>query len=312
MIATRIHHREGHGVGGAACAEVLRRRLWIIGIGTLLTKIKNTCGVCIKRKAKVVPQQMAPLPACRLDPPFGAFVRTGMDFGGPFLTKQGRGRAKAKRRGVPMEIVSDNGTSFASASDILAKEVRSVKWETITNRTGIDFLGSDGIKWRLNTPCAPWMGGIFETMIKAAKRAFHSVAGDSALDDEQMETFIAVAESMINGGATGALPEVAGENMFQSYRRVQEKSEHWWNRWRKEILPELGATRKWFEARRNISIDDVAVEADIGLIKKEWKLVRVVQVIKSKDGLVRSATVRDGHGKEYERPVNKLCPVEFQ
>lgn len=95
---------------------------------------------------------------------------------------------------MPEEIVSDNGTSFVAASDVLAREVRSVKWETIRDRTGIQFLGTNGIKWRLNTPCAPWMGGVFEIMIKAAKRAFYSVAGDMALDDDQMNTFFIIAE----------------------------------------------------------------------------------------------------------------------
>lgn len=97
MLATRTHHRVGHGVGQATCLEQLRQGLIIIGIRTLLTRVRNTCGKCIKRKAAIIPQQMAPVPACRLDPPFGAFIRTGIDFGGPFMVKQGRGQTRGAR-----------------------------------------------------------------------------------------------------------------------------------------------------------------------------------------------------------------------
>lgn len=54
------------------------------------------------------------------------------------------------------------------------------------------------------------------------------------------------------------------------------------------------------------------MEADAGLIKREWKLARVIETVPSKDGLVRSVTIKDGQGREYERPVNRLCPLDFQ
>ena len=40
---------------------------------------------------------MATLPRSRLQSSLGAFERAGVDYGGPFLTRQGRGRTKAKR-----------------------------------------------------------------------------------------------------------------------------------------------------------------------------------------------------------------------
>ncbi|KAJ8044178.1 hypothetical protein HOLleu_11564 [Holothuria leucospilota] len=40
---------------------------------------------------------MAPLPSVRMKQPLRAFSRTAVDFAGPFLTKQGRGRVQQKR-----------------------------------------------------------------------------------------------------------------------------------------------------------------------------------------------------------------------
>ena len=91
---------------------------------------------------------MAPLSQIRLALPLRAFSRCAVDFGGPFLTKEGRGKKRAKRylclftclvslathleiaygldtdsflnvyyrmtnrRGLPVEKLSDNSTTF--------------------------------------------------------------------------------------------------------------------------------------------------------------------------------------------------------
>ena len=48
----------------------------------------------IKRKAKCAKQIMAPLPLNRLKLSLRAFTRTAVDFGGPFVTIQGRGKQR--------------------------------------------------------------------------------------------------------------------------------------------------------------------------------------------------------------------------
>ena len=40
---------------------------------------------------------MAPLPKCRLGNPMRAFAQCGVDYGGPYITKQGQGKSKMKR-----------------------------------------------------------------------------------------------------------------------------------------------------------------------------------------------------------------------
>ena len=93
---------------------------------------------------------MAPLPKCKLSNPMRAFTRCGVDYCGPYITKQGRGKSKMKRypclftcsatrvvhlemawsldtdsflaafslmtdrQGIPVESISDNGTNFLS------------------------------------------------------------------------------------------------------------------------------------------------------------------------------------------------------
>ena len=57
---------------------------------------ERECATCKRRKAKQPEQIMAPLSANRLKPSAKAFVRTAVDFAGPFITKQGRGKSRCK------------------------------------------------------------------------------------------------------------------------------------------------------------------------------------------------------------------------
>ena len=52
---------------------------------------------CRRRKAKAYQQIMAPLPLARLETSMRAFTKTAVDFAGPFVTVQGRGKRRQKR-----------------------------------------------------------------------------------------------------------------------------------------------------------------------------------------------------------------------
>ena len=68
------------------------------------------------------------------------------------------------RRGVPEEIISDNGTNFVAANKELCELIcKDQKFQANTT--------SKGIKWTFNPPYAPHFGGVFEIMIESAKRA---------------------------------------------------------------------------------------------------------------------------------------------
>ena len=130
---------------------MLSRRFWILKGREEVREWENKCKECQRRKFKVSKQIMAPLPAIRLKKPLQAFGRVAVDYGGPFTTIQGRERKRMKRylclftcllsravhlemayaldtdsflnafycmvcrRGLPEEVLSDNGTNFSGA-----------------------------------------------------------------------------------------------------------------------------------------------------------------------------------------------------
>ena len=126
---------------------------------------------------------MAPLPKIRLKLPLRAFARTAVDFAGPFVTIQVRGKKRAKRylclftcltsravhlemaygldtdsflnafyrmtnrRGLPEEMLSDNGTNFVGAERELREPVEQLDRDKIEKSAA-----KKGIKWSFNPP----------------------------------------------------------------------------------------------------------------------------------------------------------------
>ena len=95
------------------------------------------------------------------------------------------------RRGVPEEILSDNGTNFVAANKELC-EIICKDPKVQANTT------SKGIKWTFNPPYVPHFGGVFEIMIKSAKRAIIAILKNADVKDEELMTAFCGAEASIN------------------------------------------------------------------------------------------------------------------
>ena len=77
----------------------------------------------------------------------------------------------------PQPMLSDNGTNFVSASRELQDLVSAVDQDKIQWLTS-----NNGVSWKWNPPAAPHFGGVFESMIKSAKRAIFAVLGDAEVN----------------------------------------------------------------------------------------------------------------------------------
>ncbi|XP_041371491.1 uncharacterized protein LOC121385021 [Gigantopelta aegis] len=97
LILQDIHKRMGH-FGKNVIMSVLRQQYWMIGSGTVITRLLSKCVVCRKYQARVLEKKMANLPADRLTSDEPPFTRVGMDYFGPILVK--RGRSTVKRYGI--------------------------------------------------------------------------------------------------------------------------------------------------------------------------------------------------------------------
>ena len=370
LIVKHYHEMGHHNAGTNQTLSALSTKYWIIAAREEIVEWEKECAACIKRKAKCAKQIMAPLPLNRLKLSLRAFTRTAVDFGGPFVTIQGRGKQRQKRylclftclasravhlevaygldtdsflrafyrmsnrRGVPEEMISDNGTNFVGAN----QELRKLINQMLQNSKLKESLTCQRIKWTFNPPSAPHFGGVFETMIKAAKRAILAILGNADVNDEELMTAFAGAEALINSrpltyqsanpednvpltpnhflqGQIGGqfAPEAVEEvnyNPKKRWRRIQELTKHFWHRWMREWVPSLSSRRRWYQSRKNLQVNDIVLLVSPESPRSHWPLGKVIEVYPGKDGHIRSVKLQVGD-KQLVRPIVKLCPLEL-
>ena len=319
-------------------------------------------------KARTAEQIMAPLPEVRTKTPLRAFARCSVDYGGSYLTKQGRGQTRhkrymclftcllthavhlemsyaldadsflnsfsrmASRRGLPIEMVSDNVTNFVAADREL-RELVGALGEDKVHRS----LANRGVAWKFNPPLGPHFGGVHEIMVKAAKKALKAILGNADITDEMLATALTEAESLINsrpltyqsasaddsspltpnhfliGQAGGQFaPASVDTTAFhprQRWRQVQELVRQVWKRWLQEWIPSLNTRKKWKQQHRDLKEDDVVLVLQPDTPRGRWPLGRIVSIKPGPDGHVRVVQVQVGD-KVMTRPITKLCPLD--
>ena len=238
----------------------------------------------------------------------------------------------ADRRGYPVEVFSDNGTNLTAGE----KELRALIAEFNQERIGSQ-LAARKIAWRFSPPAAPHFGGVWERLVQSAKRALNPILHNRSVTDEVLQTAIVGVESLLNGRPLTHIavdprePEALTPNHFvmgranpriqpdlseerlepslKTWRAAQTIVSHFWNRWKKEYVPNLIERRKWLSVSRNLAPGDIVIVADSPSRRGDWPLGRVIATYPGPDGVARSALVKTQTG-EYRRPVAKLCLLE--
>jgi hypothetical protein len=241
---------------------------------------------------------------------------------------------KVARRGKPEIVVSDNGTNFVGADRELGERVRSLDQDKI-----FGDAADKGITWRFNPPWGSHHGGLFEALIKSAKRALKTILGEAKVTDEELQTAIVEVERLMNsrsltycgndpkddsiltpnhsliGQSGGQLAHrVVDETAFNPRHRlryVQESVAQVWRRWNTEFLYLLQSRGKWFTEQEDLKVDYVVLVADSKNPRGRWPLGRVLDTLPCADGHVRSIKVLSGD-KVFIRPISKLCRLNLE
>ena len=249
------------------------------------------------------------------------------------------------RRGLPSKIISDNGSTFKSASKILSSILEHPEVK--------EFMSGNRVKWIFNVERAPWWGGFFERMIQVLKRCLRKLVGQAKLTYQELLTSVAEVELIVNsrpltymspldleepltpshlifGKRLMSLPDnfyyaepedfnpgLSHLNANKRLRYLHTVLDHFWNRWRREYLTEF---RENHRRSKKESCDDVAI-GDVVIIHDDvqqglWKLGLIESKITGKDGQTRGAVVRvrSGQGTSafYRRPLQRLYPLEVR
>ncbi|UYV82962.1 hypothetical protein LAZ67_22001552 [Cordylochernes scorpioides] len=208
LIVKSVHEKMYH-CGAQTLRSVLREKFWIPKARQLVRHVIHKCPRCRRFETKRVDVPEASLPQHRVRDVV-VFEVTGIDLGGPLYLEDGQkvwfviftcGVYRAvhlelvtslstealvgaverfvARRGCPAVIYSDNGTNLVG----LRNELYSVNF---------------GVKWKLNSPAAPWWGGWIERIVGLTKKLLRRLLGKRVVNYEEMVTILENCERVIN------------------------------------------------------------------------------------------------------------------
>ena len=365
LILTNLHGKLKHS-GAEQVLSELRQRYWVPQVRSTVKKMLKECPVCRRNNTQPVPPMMADLPPSRLQPFAPPFYNTGVDYFGPLYVKQGRSTVKRYgclftclvtrsvhleiahaldtdsfimalrrmmgRRGKPRNLFSDNGTNFVGAERELKDCLENLDQARIT-----DSMTQEGIHWTFNPPSSPHFGGVWERLVRSAKKALKITLNGQLVNDETLHTFMVEVESLLNSRPLTHVsidvrdPEPITPNHFllgrnspnippgvfddqdlcarKRWRQAQILTDHFWKRWLHEYVPNLTERKKWRTPTPQIKKDDVVLVVDDNAPRGQWRLGRVIETFSGRDGQVRTAEVKTKYG-QYKRPVVKLCLLE--
>lgn len=372
LLVTHYHKVYCH-VGANSLAAILSRGYWIVSARRVCRHITFKCIQCFRSRARPTQPFMADLPEDRVRG-VRAFLGTGTDFCGPFYIKSSSLRnvkilkcylcifvclaTKAvhleivadlsleafvacftrftSRRGLPSLVRSDCGSNY-SAADRYLKELYIFLRD---NHSELErSLTKNNIKWLFNAPSSPNHGGLFETAVKSAKTHARRVLGETRLTFEELATFFAKVEAVMNsrplcplstdptdyevltpghfliGQPLVSLPEYPYEEVkmtrLSRYEQIQKMSQHFWSRWRTEYLHTLQQRYKWTDHTDPPKLDDLVLIKEDNYPALQWRRGRLVKLLPGKDGVVRVAEVRTQNGTLL-RPISKLCRLPLE
>ncbi|XP_011694053.1 PREDICTED: uncharacterized protein LOC105453629 [Wasmannia auropunctata] len=231
LILIEEHIRLLHAAPQALLSSI-REQFWIIGGRNLAKRVVHECVKCFRNRPQQAQATMGELPKSRVSvaQPFHA---TGVDYGGPFLIKDRKGRGCktnkcyiclficfatraihlelvsdlttecfisalrrfVSRRGKPAHVYSDNGTNFVGAN----RELNELARFLLKEQTSLSECINDiGISWHFIPAYSPHFGGLWEAGIKSTKHHLKRVAGNSLLTFEEFYTLITQIEAVLN------------------------------------------------------------------------------------------------------------------
>lgn len=177
LIIKHEHEKHLHA-GAQATLAALRQRFWIISGKSAVRQVLYYYHKCFRVNPKIVTPKMGVLPAQRVKPS-RPFVVSGIDYAGPVLIRESRGRGKRLikvyfavfvcfsikavhielvadlstqeflgalrrfigRRGHPSDLYSDNGTNFIGANNELIKFKNFLRMERSKTTSLMSFRG---------------------------------------------------------------------------------------------------------------------------------------------------------------------------
>ena len=249
-------------------------------------------------------------------------------------------RCFASRRGLPSRVISDNGKTFKSATKLIRQVLDSPKSRK--------YFSQLRVEWHFNLERAPWWGGIFERMIRSAKRCLKKSIGRNCLSHDELLTLVTEVEAVLNSRPLSYVssedveepltpshllvgyrlltlpdpptpedPDYSPEGLTRRMNHLSRTLQHFWNRWKKEYLLELHELHHMHEEKGStytVSEGDIVTVYDEGHPRGHWRLGKIESHLWCRRTGPRRLHVRvmsrKGRPKLLRRPLQHIYPLE--
>lgn len=231
-LILQFYHLNNLHAGPQLMTAAVRNRFWPLRVRNLARQVVHSCIKCFRCKPAVLEQLMGELPPERVTPTF-AFLRTGVDYCGPFLYRPVNRGAPTKcyiaifvclvtkavhvecvvdltsksfiaalrrfvaRRGKPELIECDNALNFRGAKRELDELVRLFGSQQHQHLV-CSSCADDGIAFKFIPPRSPNFGGLWEVAVKSLKKHLRTTLGNVILSQDEFATLITQIEACLN------------------------------------------------------------------------------------------------------------------
>jgi hypothetical protein len=244
------------------------------------------------------------------------------------------------RRGNCQTFYSDNAKTFKRVSKDIEYFEKIVKDKDLQN-----YLSSKRISWKFIAELAPCWGGFYERLMRSIKEPLRKILGRAQVTFEELTTILTEVENVLNQRPLSYVfndanePEpltpahflLVGHKVEYPYyfadffndstsrdtlikRKMYQMKllQQIWKKWKNQYLLDL----KTFHSFSSPDVKENLKEGDIVLLEGSqkskffWDMGIITQVIKGRDGLVRSCIVKTKNN-ELRRPIQLLYPIEL-
>lgn len=241
-------------------------------------------------------------------------------------------RAFTARRGTPSTMYSDNAKGFKAASKEIRKLYRSINWNAVKN---------DGVKknidWFFSTEKAPHQNGLCERLVRTVKTPLRVVIGSARLTRAQLALILTEIEAVVNnrplavtsddpndyrpitpmelvsGRRLEQIPDPKAPKQATNFSHLWKKRQtilnQFWKRWSNDYLVEQSTRKIWRTPKFDDLMGKIVLIKDDHLSRNVWLIGRIIEILPSKDGLVRNVVVKTATSM-LRRSVQKLALFE--
>ncbi|KAK7580493.1 hypothetical protein V9T40_001122 [Parthenolecanium corni] len=248
-------------------------------------------------------------------------------------------------RTTPLMILSDNALQFK----LLALYIPQF-WETFHSLRSISTqLSNKNIQWVFTPAKAPWYGGVYERIIGLIKEAYFKTLTHHPILTSLLKSTFKNIQTMLNErplcpsadeadqvaltpahflhGNLGSYrhdhtlitdeqtPTARQLNRF--VRQDEQYQKQLWSCWRQLYLTHLRdkIPKALPNAFRNVpnwpKVGELVHVLDSQTKPGVYKLAKILELVKSRDGLIRHAKIQFSKGFVSERPLKFLAPLEL-